>query len=451
MTAISRRALLGGAGVALAIPLLEGVMPRRSARAGGMTPARRMVCWFVPNGINGSTAAAWRPTATGAGFALSPMLMPLGDLRGECLVLSGVVNHPAQADFGGANDGAGDHARGTGSLLTCARLRKTEGRDIVNGVSIDQVVANAVGMTTRFPSMQLGIDGGSDAGGCDSGYSCAYARNVSWSSPSTPLPKLTSPVTVFDRMFAGGETAAQAARRRVYQTSVLDYVRDEATRLSSRVGATDRAKLDEFLTSVREVERQVGAGATATCPAPMRPAEGMSYPDTVAAMTELTALALRCDLTRVVTFMLGNAGSDRTYPFLGISDGHHTISHHMDDPAKLAKLQQIGTWEVTQFAALLRRLRELREADGSTLLDHTVAFFSSDIHDGNAHDHGDMPVLLGGRCGASFDTGRHVAFATPQPLANLHLTMARAMGVRLDRFGAEGTALTPNLGPVSAG
>jgi hypothetical protein len=450
-TRLTRRALLGGAGVALAIPALESLLPRKAARAGGSPIPRRMVVWYVPNGINGATANAWRPTAEGAGYALTPMLAPLGALRSEVLVLSGLANRPAQASYGGTNDGPGDHARGTGCFLTNARLVKTEGTGIRAGISMDQVAAAAVGMATRFPSLQLGVDGGGATGGCDSGYSCAYARNISWASPTTPLPKLTNPITVFDRLFAAGESAALQARRRAYQASVLDYVRGDATRLQGAVGASDRAKLDEYLTAVRELERRVMMTGGAVCMTPPRPVEGLAFAEHVAVMNQLMAMALRCDLTRVVTFMLGNAGSGRDYSFIGASGAHHELSHHQSDPDKLQKLERIGTWEVRQFAGLLAQLQAMREPDGSSVLDHTAALFSSEIADGNGHWHYGLPALLAGRCGGQLNPGRHVSYASEQPIANLFVAMLRAVGADVMNFGLEGTRPLANLGAVSTG
>lgn len=451
MKPLTRRALLGSAGVALAIPALESLLPRPSAQAQPRVIPRRLLIYYVPNGMNGSSTGAFRPTATGRDYALTPILEPIGALRSEVLVLSGLSNRPAAASYGGTNDGPGDHARGTGSFLTCARLRKTEGTNIQNGISVDQVAAGAVGMSTRFPSLQLGVDGGASAGNCDSGYSCAYARNISWASATTPLPKLTNTATIFDRLFAGGEDAAARARRQAYQSSVLDYVRQDATRLQPRLGATDRRKLEEYLDSVREVERRVSMGAGArACATPPRPSDGMDFQRTLAVHHELMALAFQCDHTRVITFMLGNAGSGRNYAFLGADGGHHELSHHQRDARKLAALQTIGAFEVRQFAALLGRLRTLTESDGSGLLDHCAVLFSSEISDGDAHNHTNLPVLLAGRCGAQLDPGRHVAFTGDPPIANLYLALLKALGVRAERFGAEGDRVLPNLGAVSA-
>ncbi len=445
-TKLTRRALFGAAGVALSIPLLESVAPRRSAVAGVPVPPRRLIVWYVPNGINGSTANAFRPLAAGAGYALTPMLMPLSPLRSQFSVLTGLSNRPAQASYMGSNDGAGDHARGTGSFLTGARIAKTEGAGVRNGVSFDQVAAASIGASTRLPSLQLGVDGGSATGGCDSGYSCAYARNISLAGATTPVPKLTNTAVIFDRLFASGESAALRARREAYRTSVLDYVRGDAERLQPRLGATDRQKLDEYLTAVRELERRIMASAEATtCETPPRPVDGLAYAETVTVMNSLMAMALRCDVTRVITFMLGNAGSSRDYAFAGAAGAHHELSHHMSDPEKLARLQTIGTWELRQFAALLTLLDGMHEADGSSLLDHSAVLFSSEISDGNGHWHHGLPVILAGRCGGELSPGRHVVYSEERPIAMLYLALLRALGVTASSFGLEGTRALEDL------
>ena len=449
-TRLTRRALFGAAGAALAIPLLESLSPRRAAQAGVPLLPRRIIVWYVPCGINGSSANAFRPVTAGADYALPPMLAPLAALRSEVLVLSGLANRPAQASYLGVNDGAGDHARGTGSFLTNARIVKTEGAGVRNGVSFDQVAAAAIGAETRLPSLQLGIDGGAATGGCDSGYSCAYARNISWSDATTPVPKLTNPAVVFDQLFAGGESEALRARRQVYQSSVLDYVLDDAARLSPRLGQTDRQKLDQYLTAVRELERRIlSAAGPTTCVAPPRPVDGLAFADLVGVMNQLMAMALRCDATRVITFMLGNAGSSRDYSFAGAAGAHHELSHHMSDPAKLAKLQTIGTWEVQQFAALLGLLDGMREPDGTSLLDNTAVLISSEIGDGNSHPHAALPVLVAGRCGGALTPGRHVVYADERPIANLYLALLQAVGASTRSFGLEGTRVLENLGAVS--
>jgi hypothetical protein len=411
--------------------------------------------YYVPCGINSSDNRGFRPTATGAGAAwqYSRMLAPLGAaLKPYTLVLSGVHNRPASASFNGTNDGPGDHARGTGSFLTAARLNKTDGADIRNGVSIDQAIAQRAGSAWRFPSLQLGIDGGSSAGGCDSGYSCAYSRNVSWAGPTTPLPKITAPRTLFDRLFAGidpGATAAAQARRRAYSSSVLDYVRSETTTLQARLGTTDRRKLDEYLTAIREVEARIARMDAMVCTPTARPDATLPFQQHVDVMHDLMALSFRCDLTRVQSFMLGNAGSNRVFDFLGQTTGHHNLSHHMSDGANLTSLERIGTWEIQKFGELCNRLRMIDDGDGANVLDNTVVLFSSEIADGNSHAHTGLPLVLVGNGGAQLQTDRHVDVGA-QPIGDLFIALAKLMGVTLARFGEEGARVMPNLGPVSA-
>jgi hypothetical protein len=452
---MSRRVILGGAGVAVALPALDALLPRNEARAQMRPPARRVLFYYVPCGINSSDDRGFRPAATGEGAAwtYSRMLMPLGAaLKPHTLVISGLHNLPAAASFGGTNDGPGDHARGTGSFLTAARVNKTEGTDIRNNVSIDQVIAQRAGEMWRFRSLQLGIDGGSSAGGCDSGYSCAYARNISWSGPTTPLPKITSPATAFDRLFAGMDpaaTAAAQARRRAYASSVLDFVRADTTALQARLGPTDRRKLDEYLTAIREVETRIGRTEAMVCAAPGRPAATLPFQQHVDLMHDLMALAFRCDLTRVQTFMLGNAGSNRVFDFIRESTGHHTLSHHMRDPGNLMSLERIGTWEIQKFGELCNRLRMIDDGSGASVLDNTVVMFSSEIADGDAHAHSGLPLFLVGGGGGQLRTDRHLDVGS-QPIADLYIALARIMGVTLTRFGEQGTRVLANLGAVSA-
>jgi hypothetical protein len=319
---------------------------------------------------------------------------------------------------------------------------KTEGADIQNGVSLDQVIAGQVGAATRFASLELGLEGGSAAGGCDSGYSCAYARNIAWAGPSSPLPKVTSPRVAFDRLFAGYDpaaTQAQIEERIARDRSVLDYSLDQATSLRGKLGRTDQGKLDEYLTAVRELEMRLDDPAV-TCTPGAAPGDDPDVRVRVQNMLDLVALAYQCDLTRVVTFMLGNAGSNRTYPFLDIPDAHHEISHHQDDPAKIAKLQTIDTWEVEQLAYLLGKLKAMTDVDGTPVLDSTCVFFSSEIEDGNSHSHYNMPIVVAGKAGGAFKTGRHVVYDGDPPVANLFLSILGAFGVGAPTFGDDGTA-----------
>ena len=431
MRTLSRRAFLRGAGAAVALPFLDAMLPR-AARAQAGASARRLLCWYVPNGIRMS---AWTPAATGTGFVLPPILEPLAPVRDEVLVLSNLANRPARDSV------PGDHARGTGSFLTCVNVKRTGGSDIQNGISMDQVVAQAIGSSTALPSLQLGTDGGGSTGDCDSGYSCAYARNISWAGPQSPLAKETNPQSAFDRLFQGSDarlSAAERERRRRQRLSVLDAVRDDATRLRLRLGPSDRQKLDEYLTGVRELELRIAATGSGVCQA-TEPEEPDDHPARVRAMIDVIVLAFRCDHTRVVTFMQGNAGSNQTYPQLGVYDGHHQISHHQSDPTKLAWLEAIDRWEIEQFAYLLQQLHAIQEPGGS-LLDSALVFFSSEIEDGDAHRHTNLPVLVAGRGGGASLPGRHVRYAAEQPIANLFLGMFAAFGITRSSFGDNGTA-----------
>lgn len=436
---MSRRLFLGGAGVAIALPAMRSLLP--SSAQADCTAPRRFLAYYVPCGIH---MPAWTPAGRDTSWELTPILESLVMVKDDINVLTGLANRPARPD------GPGDHASGTGAFITAAHPYKTEGSDIRNGISIDQVIANEIGMCTRFASVQLGIDGGSSAGGCDSGYSCAYARNISWVDTATPLPKVTNPQVHFDRMFGGFDptvTREAVERRRLYQTSVLDFALEQANTLRARLGKSDRYKLDEYLNAIREVETRINmASSGPICDVPDRPGD-VDFRDHVDIMQRMMILAFQCDLTRVQTFMLGNAGSGRVYDFLGISQGHHEISHHMSDPSNFAKLQTIDTWEVSQLARLLEGLKAVTDIDGQPLLDNCAVFFSSEIEDGNSHSHFNMPIILAGKGGGAWRTGRHLVFSESRdsnpPVANLFVSIANAMDVPITSFGDDST------GPLS--
>jgi hypothetical protein len=435
---ISRRAFVGGAGATVALPFLPSLWRGRAfAQA---APPLRFLAYYVPCGIH---MPAWTPAAEGAGYAITPILQPLVDaaVRDDVLVLTGLANEPARPD------GPGDHASGTGAFLTCAHPYKTEGADLKNGISVDQVAAGVIGTDTPFPSLELGIEGGSSAGGCDSGYSCAYSRNIAWAGESTPLPHLTNPSTVFDRLFGGLDPMASAAeleRRKRHKTSVLDYVIGDTTRLSGTLGATDRRKLDEYLTGLRALETRINDDSMTVCDPGTRPPDNYDYPTQVGLMQDLMVLALQCDMTRVITFMLGQAATGRSYDFIGVTGAHHELSHHQDDAAKQASLQTIDTWEVEQFATLLAKLKAIDEG-GMSLLDNAAVFFSSEIEDGDSHSHYNLPVLVAGKLGGALNPGRHLRYADDEPIANLFTSLLQGLGVSNDKFGLDGTGPLPNL------
>ncbi len=438
-----RRAFLGGSAVAIGLPFLESLAPSRlrSAKAAPGDQPLRLISFYVPNGIH---MAGWTPAATGPNFPVSPILQPLDaieyQLLPHVLVLSGLDNTPS------IPEGAGDHAAGTGGFLTCRHIKKSES-DIQAGVSVDQVYAQALAGATPVPSLQLGIEGGSSIGNCDSGYSCAYTRNISWADAVTPLPKITSPQVAFDLMFGGYDpeaTAEQIARRRYYRLSVLDYVTQDAELLQMSLGKTDQIKLEQYLDGIRELELRIAKEADApVCETGNYSPAYADFPGHVKSMLDLIVLALACDTTRVVSFMLGNGGSGRVYDFLGINAGHHDVSHHADDPVKLEQLQTIDTWEVAQLAYLLDRLRATTEGE-SNLLENSLVYFSSEIEDGNSHSHYNMPVLLAGSAGGQIINGQHLSFDNGK-VSELFVTMLQALGVETNSFGDDGAGALPGI------
>ena len=437
---LSRRTMLGGAGALIALPWLEAMMPNRARRAtaGPDDLPLRALFYYLPCGIR---MQSWTPTTEGPDYALPKILEPLldeqsmVDLRGDVLVLSGLANNPAKPE------GPGDHASGTSGFLTCTHVLKSE-VDFLNDISIDQLIANKIGELTPHRSLQFGIAGGGTMGNCDSGYSCAYTNNVSWADPKTPLPKLVDPQVIFDLLFSGFDpdaTSEQLDRRRANRLSVIDYAGGQVESLQQKLGKTDRDKLDQYLTGLRELEKRVTNEQTeAICELPaMFSGAFQDYQGHVDLMTELMVLSLQCDQTRVITFMLENAGSGRNYEFIGAPGSHHEISHHQSLPENYAKLETIDRWEIAQFAKLVQRLKNSPEGDGN-LLDNTVVYLSSEISDGSAHNHSDLPVLVAGKLGDALSPGRHVTYAG-KPLANLFISIANAFGIPAGTFGDDGT------------
>lgn len=430
---LSRRALLAGGAVAVGLPWLDAM--RSLARGAVSTRPRRLLCWFIPNGVVGP---AWSPPAPGPELQLSPSLAALAPVRERVLVFSGLANAP------GVPEAAGSHASGTAAFLTARKARRSE-TDLHVGVSLDQRYAAAIAGATALPSLQLGCEGGGAMGACDIGFGCAYHRSISWSSPTTPLPKLTSPRLAFDILVGGddpGASAAERTRRRAGRRSVLDVVLADAHELRADLGADDRARLDAYLDGLRALEREVDAPAGA-CPAGLAPGEPADFPAHVDMMIELMVLAFACDRTRAISFMLGNAASNRAFPFLGVEGGHHDLSHHAGDPAKKAALQQIDAWQVDRFAHLLRRLTETPDGDGD-LLTSTIVLLGSDVGDGNTHSHRDLPLLLAGGDDV-WAAGRHLVYETGTPLARLYVSILQALGLPDASFGDDGDGPLPGL------
>ena len=413
-------------------------MAPSSSRAGQAVASeipRRIAFLYVPNGVH---LPDWTPAEVGNGYALTPTLRPLAPFRDDLLVLSGL----AQRNAAPMGDEGGDHARSLACFLTGAHPLKTDGANIRAGVSIDQVAANQVGHRTRFPSLELGIDPSAQAGSCDSGYSCAYSSNISWRSENLPMAKEIDPGLLFDRLFGTvprDASPADRARRERRQRSVLDFVLEDARQLNDQLGVNDRRKIDEYLNAIREIERRIDMSRSFE--SGNRPAPGIARPggiptdfrEHIRLMLDLMALAFQADVTRISTFMFANEASNRAYPFLGVPDGHHDISHHGNDPKKHDKLKAINRFHVEQFAYLLERLKSMKEGDG-TLLDHVMVVYGSGIADGDRHNHDDLPILLAGKGGGSIRPGRHIRYDS-LPLNNLYLAMLDRMRVRVDRHG----------------
>lgn len=427
--ALSRRALLRGAAAGIALPWLDAMRPAFAAPAKAEKPLR-IAFVFAPNG---QKMDDWSPKQEGAGYELPPTLAPLKAHKKSLLVLSGLTIHGGRA----LGDGPGDHAREGGSFLTCAHPYKTGGADLKAGVSIDQVLAAHVGPATSFPSLEVGLEPGRGGGACDSGYSCAYSNNVSWRTESQPMPKETDPRAVFARLFGDPDAAESTqgrAARLLERRSVLDAALEDVKRLLGRLGPGDRVKLDEYLTSVREVEQRLAkdAAAETVVAVPQGLRGGGGYPERVRLFYDLLVLAFQTDRTRIATYMLGNAGSNLSYAFLGVPEGHHDLSHHGNEPAKLEKIGTINRFHVQQLAYFLERLEAVQD-DGEALLARSLVLYGSALADGNAHAHHDLPVLLAGR-GGRLRTGRHERFAKETPMANLYLTLLQQVGSPVKTF-----------------
>jgi hypothetical protein len=428
---VSRRTVLKGLGVSLALPWMESLWSTRAlAASGSATPPVRMACIFVPNGVH---MADWTPKTEGFGFKLPYILEPLAPVQDDLLVVSGLAHDKGRAN----GDGPGDHARSASVFLTGAQPRKTAGADIRSGVSVDQAAAQKIGHITRFPSIQLGCEGGRSAGNCDSGYSCAYSSNVSWAGSASPLAKEINPRLAFERLFSSKSTSEAdrgRAQREALKKSILDHISNDAKKLQGQLGKNDQRKLEEYLNGVREIERRIerveqeSSGSNLVDYPTPRGGIPSDYAEHLRLMCDMVVLAFQTDTTRIATLMFADAGSNRSYRLISVPEGHHDLSHHGGDPQKHAKIRQINRFHATQLSYLLQKLKAIPEGDG-TLLDHSLVLYGSGLSDGNRHNHDDLPVLLAGRGGGTVDTGRHIRVAPETPMCNLFLSM-------LDRVGA---------------
>ncbi len=447
---LSRRTVLRGLGVSMALPWLQ-IMSPGSNRAlastiatGPTAPPVRLAFVFMPNGVNYD---AWAPTmAEGAGeastFSLSPTLEPLAGVRQHLNIISGLTLQKARAN----GDGPGDHARSSASFLTGSQARKTAGNDIRNGVSIDQLAASQIGRNTRLPSIELGCEHGPAAGSCDSGYSCAYSSNISWRDETTPMAKVIDPAAAFERLFGDATQAAAAKERLSRRQSILDFVLEDTRTLASRLGAADHRKLDQFQTAVREIERRIERARAESEPRPMPAAAAPAgIPDKIGEhmdlMYDMLLLAFQTDTTRVGTLMLAVDGSNRAFPEIGIKEGHHHLSHHQNNQEMIEKIRRIDKFHVERFARFVQRLSETKDGErGETLLDNSLILLGGGISDGNRHNHEDLPILVAGRGGSSINTGRMIRTPKETPLCNLYLSMLDRAGCSQQSF-ADSTGL----------
>ncbi len=433
---ISRRTLLRGLGTALALPMLEGMIPGSALAQSGKKAARinRMAFMFVPNGIH---MDAWTPKTEGA-FELPPTLQPLKKVKDSISVLTGLTQQNAFA----LGDGGGDHARSAAAFLTGCHPRKTDGADIKAGISADQLAAMHIGNQTFFPSLEIGCERGGQSGNCDSGYSCAYSSNISWRGEASPVAKEIDPRLVFERLFSNGnpgDTQESIARRKIYRTSILDSVLEDATRLKNRLGTHDQSKLDEYFTSVREIERRLEwaekSNAGSKIAASDRPTGvPTDFGEHIRLLGDMMVLAFQADLTRVCTFMICNDGNNRSYKEIGVPEGHHDCSHHGRNPEKQAKVQQINTFHTTQLAYILEKMQAIKEPEG-TLLDNTMLVYGAGISDGDRHNHDDLPILLAGKGAGTIKSGHHTTYKNGTPMTNLFLSMLDRVGVPAEHIG----------------
>tara|TARA_A100001037_G_C15120411_1_gene623523 strand:- start:413 stop:1711 length:1299 start_codon:yes stop_codon:yes gene_type:complete len=421
----------------MALPMLDAMLPTR-ALAGNAKPAPvRMAYLFVPNGMH---MPDWTPEREGPHFELPKILKTMEPIKRDLTVLTGLTNDKGR----GNGDGPGDHARSAGVFLTGVQPLKSEGAEIRAGVSVDQVAAQGVGHETRFASLELGTEKGRQSGKCDSGYACSYSNNISWRDATTPMTKETNPRLVFERLFGNQNDAEQsesAVRRRRFQNSILDFVLEDAKRIHRKVGGKDRVKLDEYLTAVREIELRL---ERAEQDAHQRPEylesfdlpDGIpsSYEEHIRLMGDMMVLAFQTDMTRIATFMLANEGSNKSYRFIGVNEGHHSLSHHGGDSEKLRKISDINEFHARQVSYILQRLKSIPEGDGS-LLDNCMVVYGAGISDGNRHNNENLPILLAGKAGGAIKPGRHLRYHFETPMSNLYLSMLDQMGVHQARFG----------------
>ena len=422
--ALPRRTFLRGMGAAVALPLLDAMVPALAATP--VRPVRRLGYVFIPMG---SDIKRWTPPGEGTLAELSPILKPLEPWKDHLTVVTNMELRNAYP---------GTHATSNSAYLSCAKAKLTESTDYYLGTTVDQIAAQEIGQGTQLPSLELGLDLLDVVGQCDDGYACVYQNNLSWSSPTTPLPYEAHPRLVFERLFGEGGSVEERTRTLQKKASLLDRVRRDIQRLQKELGTSDRTKVDQYLDSVREVERRIQGAEQGAAENPMPDMERpigvpTSYADHARLMFDLQVLALQADITRVISFQLARETSTRSYSEIGVPEPHHPLTHHGNDAEKVAKVAKINQFHVSLFAYLVKKLKETPDGDGS-LLDHSMYLYGSGMGNPNAHDHINLPIMVAGGGGGKLKGGRHVRYADPTPLANLHLTLLEKAGVRMQSF-----------------
>src|SRR5438477_11537872 len=425
--ALPRRTFLRGMGATMALPLLEAMVPAATALAKtSANPVLRLGFVFMPMGCD---ITRWTPPGEHKLDELSPILSSLAPVKEH---VNGIANLELQNAY------PGSHATSNSAFLSAAKAKLTESTDYYLGTTVDQIAAQHIGQETQLPSLELAMDLMQVVGQCDNGYACVYQNNLSWSSPTTPLPAEAHPRIVFEGLFGEGGSVADRRAALRKKASLLDSFNADIARLQRKLGPSDRVKVSHYLESVREVERRIQRAESDAVDNPLpdldRPVGvPAAYADHVRLMFDLQVLALQGDVTRIITFQLARETSNRTYPEIGVPDPHHPLSHHGNDPAKIARMAKINQFHVSLFAYFLERLKATREGDGS-LLDHSLYLYGSGMGNPNVHDHSNLPILAAGGAGGGMKGGRHIRYEKPTPLANLHLTLLDKVGVRLDAF-----------------
>lgn len=426
---ISRRMLLRGAGAAIGLPFLDAMQPALAAPASGAKHARRIAVVYVPNGI---VMRDWQLSKVGSGFEFTRILKPLERFRDDIVVVSGLSNHAATKAKGGG------HAKASGSFLSGAIPKYTAGADVHAGTTFDQIAAQKFGPETRVPSLQLGCEDSRMIGNCDTGSSCAYTNSISWKNPDSPMAVEVNPRSVFERLFGTVDPSLDAetrARRALYRKSILDLTRENTQSLVSSLGSTDRRKMDEYLTAIREVETRISkAEKDPEIPTGEKPSGiPFSYREYVRLMFDLQTIAFQSDLTRVSTMMLGREGSVRVYPEIGVPDPHHPLTHHRNNEDFIEKVTKINEHHVELFSYFLERLKATNDGDGN-LLDHSTILYGGAISDGNQHSNHNLPLVVAGHAGG-LKGGRHFAAEAKTPATNLFVDILNRSGVEVENFG----------------